>query len=152
MTHLRAVLTYRGVKDSSVHFSAATHREKNRRSSSTTSSFCTSDRYSFCYGYFSVSFSTFPLVNLFSQNIGCVVTTTILPGHPCPPSGFFFLWSLWRKRNCFMSITELFPLWTYFLISSETSTLFVGKHPHPFTPQNIIRSKGCVAQHSLLKV
>lgn len=139
--------TYWGVKDSSVYFSVAIHREKNRKSSSATFCFFTSGLSSLCYGYSRVSFSAFPLVNFFSQHIGYVVTitTTILPGHPYPPSGFFFLWSVWKKRNCFMSITELFPLCTYFLIPSETSTLLVGKHPHPFTPQNIIRSKGYVA-------
>lgn len=68
--------TYWGVKDSSVHFSIAIHREKNRRKSSAT--FCffffTSGCSSLCYGYSSVSFSAFPLVNFFSQNIGYAVT------------------------------------------------------------------------------
>lgn len=54
------------------------------------------------------------LVNFFPQNVGCVVTVTtwVLPGHLYPLSGFSFLWSIWGKRNWFMSITKSLPLCT----------------------------------------
>lgn len=60
------------------------------------------------------------LLSFFLQNVGCVatITTQILPTPILLQRG---------KWSFSMSITDLFPIGTYFL--SETSSLLVGNHP-----------------------
>lgn len=87
------------------------------------------------------------LVNFFPQNVGYVVpiTTWILPGYSYPPRGSPSS-GLFGERETVLCqlLSNFFPLYTYFLIPSETSTLLVGKQPHPFMPQKVIESKGYI--------
>lgn len=77
------------------------------------------------------------LVNLFPKNVGYAVTiiTSIYP-----PSECSFLWFIWRKRNCFMSIIELFPLcsWCPYPIWN----LLGGNYPLPIHILESLQIKG----------
>ena len=101
--------TYWGVLDVP-HCNIAKHKE-NRWSSN---SFCfyPSSQSSLCYCCSKVSFSTFlfgqslsPKCWLYSNNYNWCTS-----GHPYPPSGFSFLWSIWEKKSWFLSIPKSLSL------------------------------------------